>query len=177
MNEEIEGQLPQSFAADTLFKNKTTIYLPETKRQFVVKDACIGKAAKSVAALYSILDETGLRDTLLNLDELKTNIVVGAAPNFLSQIMHLVEALLAKSPKMIYRLVGTILLTNAEYAELEESDADLDQFIYNLGRSVCVSDDGSLDNIQTIVAAGVRHLGTASLGEYLPKVLKAFLGA
>lgn len=177
MTEVIEGQLPQSYAADLLLKSATTIRLPASGREFTIKDACVGKAAKTAAALYSVMDETGLRDVIMGIEGLKENILVGDAPNFVSQVVHMVEAVLKKSPKILYRLIGSILLSNDKYAELEDSDTDLDAYIYNLGRSVGASDDGTIDTIRLIASVGMKHLGTTGLGDYLPKAVKAFLGA
>lgn len=142
---------------------------------YTIAPFSMAKSVKAMSFLYAVAEAAGITDAVARLGEARDNVLLGNAPNLLSQFVQIIPALFNNGAAPAYQLIGLILTPNRELLRQVKAEENIDERCRELGESVAYSDEGTIDKVMEIVQKGFGQMSNQPLVSSLPNLVRQML--
>lgn len=99
--------MSQVAISDTLVPSVVSVSVDGTT--YTIAPFSMAKSVKAMSFLYAVAEAAGITDAVARLGEARDNVLLGNAPNLLSQFVQIIPALFSNGAAPAYQLIGLIL--------------------------------------------------------------------
>jgi hypothetical protein len=167
--------MSQTAVSETLVPSVVTVSVEDTV--YTIAPFSMAKSVKAMSYLYGVAEAAGITDAVARLGQARDNVLMGNAPNLLSQFVSIIPALFENGAVPAYQLIGLMLTPNKELLRLEDAEESVDEHCRKLGRSIAYSDDGTIDKVVEIVQKGFSQMSNQPLMASVPNLVRLMLAA
>lgn len=167
--------MSQTAVSETLVPTVVSVAVGD--QTYSIAPFSMAKSVQAMSYLYAIAEAAGVTDAVARLGQARDEVLLGNAPNLLSQFTHIVPALFANGAAPAYRLIGLMLTPNYKLKELVRAEESVDNYCAALGEDIAYGDEGTVDKVIEIIQKGFGQMSNQSVMTSLPNFLRLMLTA